>query len=141
MRWLCVVALVASCGGAQRIDWDGRLAKENQITALWVQIRDWRREAHMDLEPTRNDVFQMGQRPIAEAKSVCPEEHEVPKKCEDVCDLSTAICDNAEAICGIATELGADDTWAQDKCASAKASCRESKQRCCNCSKAPPEAP
>ena len=30
--------------------------------------------------------------------------------------------------------LGKTDHDAQDKCTSAKASCREAKQRCCNCS-------
>jgi hypothetical protein len=140
--WWIALVMVAACGGSQQpIDWTWKLQKENEITALWTQIRDWRREAKMDLEPTRNDVVQWLPRPVAEAKRVCPEAHEVPKTCEDVCDLSTAICDNAEAICGIAAELGAQDDYAQEKCASGKASCREAKQRCCNCSRAPkPEA-
>jgi hypothetical protein len=138
MKWLALGLLVAmaACGGSPPpIDWTRKLQKENEITALWTQIRDWRHDAHMDLDPVRNDVFQMSKRSVAEAKSVCPEAHEVPPKCNDVCDLSTAICDNAETICIIAAELGPQDDYAQEKCASAKASCREAKQRCCNCSK------
>ncbi len=142
MKWLSLALLVAiaACGGASPpVDWTWKLQKENQITALWTQIRGWRHDAHMDLEPTRPDVMAVSGQPLSLARNVCTAEHEVPKTCEDICDLSTAICDNAESICGIAAELGADDSWAQDKCASAKASCREAKQRCCNCSKAPPE--
>jgi hypothetical protein len=138
MKWLLVLAVaVAGCGGASpSVDWSWKLQKENQITALWTQIRGWRHDAHMDLEPERNNVIKFFNQPVETAKQVCVADHAVPKTCEDICDLSTAICDNAEAICGIANELGTDDTWAQDKCASAKASCREAKQRCCNCSKA-----
>jgi hypothetical protein len=53
-------------------------------------------------------------------------------RCTDVCELGTAICDNAEDICAIAAELG-DDAWARDKCDSAKASCREAQEGCCEC--------
>ena len=38
----------------------------------------------------------------------------------------------------IADDLGKDDDYAQEKCTSAKASCREAKQRCCNCSESTP---
>ena len=55
-------------------------------------------------------------------------------RCADVCELGGAICENAEDICAIATELG-DDAWAKDKCDSAKASCREAQERCCQCNK------
>jgi hypothetical protein len=58
----------------------------------------------------------------------------VPETCNDVCSLADAICDNAEQICILADELGKQDTWAQGKCASAKASCRDAKKKCCGCS-------
>ena len=112
--------------------------KHAMITALWTQIRDWRREAHMDLEPTRQTVFQWGGRTVQEAKAVCADNHPVPETCNDVCNLADAICDNAETICNIAAELGKDDDYAQEKCANAKASCREAKQRCCQCSEGAP---
>ena len=134
-----IVAVVVSCGGANGpVTLDERmrikLQKENEITALWTQIRDFRREAKMPLDPPRQLTFQFKASPVDQVKRVCTDGHEVPKTCDDVCDLATAICDNAEAICGLADDLGKDDTFAQEKCASAKASCRESKQRCCDCS-------
>jgi len=107
--------------------------KDNEITALWAQIRDWRREAHMQLDPTRSDVFQWDSHTVQEAARVCRDNHPVPRTCNDVCSLSDNICDNAEAICGIAAELGPGDDYAAQKCASAKASCREAKQQCCKC--------
>ncbi|MBA3538640.1 MAG: hypothetical protein H0T79_03355 [Deltaproteobacteria bacterium] len=108
--------------------------KRTEITLLWAKIRDWRREAKMELDPTPQSLFAVKKMSVPEAKRVCPDGHEVPKTCSDVCDLADAICDNAEAICTIAAELGPQDTFAQEKCTSAKASCHESKQRCCDCS-------
>ncbi len=121
-------------------EWQRRQQKMTEITTLWAQIRDWRRAAHMVLDPTPADVFQWRGRPVSEAARVCPDGRTVPANatCGDVCSLADAICDNAEAICGIADELGKNDHDAQDKCTSAKASCREAKQRCCNCSKDAP---
>jgi len=133
------IAVVVACGGPERVDFSWKLQKENEITALWTQIRDWRREAKIGLEPAPNDLFAVRNRGLPEIRRVCPEAHEVPPRCNDICDLGTAICDNAEAICQIADELGKDDEYAQGKCASAKASCREAKQKCCNCSAAPAE--
>jgi hypothetical protein len=129
-----LLAFVVACGGAQApIDWTWKLEKENEITALWTQIRDWRREAKLDLDPARTDVFAVRGATVDVAKRVCVAAREVPAACNELCDLSTAICDNAETICSIADELGKQDTFAQDKCMSAKASCREAKQKCCNC--------
>jgi hypothetical protein len=115
-----------------------RIDKMNELTALWVQVRDWRREAGMELDPSNALEAQFRGRSVKEARRVCPDNHVVPKTrlCNDTCSLSDAICENAEAICNIADELGKDDP-AQEKCTSAKASCREAKQRCCNC--VPPE--
>ena len=95
---------------------------------------DTRHEAHMSLEPPQQFVFEARRSTVPEAKKVCPDAHPVPAKCNDVCDLAVAICDNAETICNIAAELGKQDDYAQSKCESATASCREAKQRCCNCS-------
>jgi hypothetical protein len=122
-------------------EWQRRQAKMTEITTLWAQIRDWRRAAHMVLDPAPAELFQWRGRPVSEAARVCPDGRTVPanQTCSDVCSLAVAICDNAEAICGIADELGKADRDAQDKCTSAKASCREAKQRCCNCSKDAPE--
>jgi len=126
-----VIAIVVSCGGAQPAQ--SNTDKHTQIAILWGQIRDWRREAKMPLDPLRSTTIQFERSPVDQVKRVCTDVHEVPKACDDVCGLSDAICDNAEAICGLADDLGKDDTFAQEKCASAKASCREAKQRCCDC--------
>ena len=90
----------------------------------------------MGLEPApRAAPARRAARPSRTRQRVCPDGHQVPATCGDVCSLADAICDNAEAICGIADELGKDDDFAQEKCTSAKASCREAKQRCCGCAK------
>ena len=93
-----------------------------QQTALWTQIRDWRREAGMRVEPSPEAILEMRGRNLKEAQRVCPDTHPITKTCEDICSLADAICDNAEAICDIAAKLGKDDHQAQDKCTSAKAS-------------------
>jgi hypothetical protein len=134
------IAVIVACGGRQQGDpFAEKLRKENEITALWTQIRDWRREAKIGLEPAPTNLMQVRLRSVPEVRRVCPDAHEVPPRCDDICDLGSAICDNAETICQIADELGKGDEYAQDKCASAKASCREAKQRCCNCSSTPAE--
>ena len=136
--------LAGVLGGCARTleppEWQRRQQKMTEITTLWAQIRDWRRAAHMVLDPTPADMFQWRDRTVSEAALVCPDGRAVAANtpCGDVCSLAEAICDNAEAICGIADELGKNDHDAQDKCTSAKASCREAKQRCCNCSKDAP---
>lgn len=106
----------------------------NEITALSIQIREWRREAKLPVDPRREDVLAIAPKTIEEARYVCPASHPVPNSCGDVCSLADAICDNAEQICILADELGKDDKWAQDKCDSAKASCRDAKKLCCKCS-------
>jgi hypothetical protein len=110
-----------------------RMQRQNQITALWTQIRQWRHEAGMDLDPSPILISQPP-KTVSDAKRVCPDNHQVPKSCTDICSIADAICDNAEANCGLADELGKSDDFAQGKCTSSKASCREAKQRCCGCS-------
>lgn len=139
MRGVALGALIAwliACRGQTNLtpEWQRHQQKENDVTALWAQIRDFRRQARMPLEPTKADVFQLAGKTAKQAAQVCTDNHDVPQTCSDICGLADAICDNAEAICGIADELGKDDDYAQDKCKSAKASCREAKEKCCGCS-------
>ena len=115
----------------------------NDITALWTQIRGFRKEAGMDLDPLPANEIAVARMSVSQAKRVCPEGHPVPNTCSEVCSLAEAICDNADAICGLADDLakllGRADKYAQDKCTNAKASCHEAKQRCCEtCPKEPP---
>jgi hypothetical protein len=126
---------IVACARPQPRTNETRLQKLNEITALWAQIRDWRREAHMDLDPAPITMHQWRGRTVPEAARVCPESQRVPPRCDDVCSIGDAICDNAERICTLADQLG-NDHLAQEKCTSAKASCREAKQRCCSCAAA-----
>jgi hypothetical protein len=133
---IALVVLVGACGGTQHPD--DSAAKRNEITALWTQIREWRREIpNLALDPSPQTVFQLKLRSVKEAKAVCPDHHKVPQICNDVCNLADDICDNAERICALADELGKQDSFAQEKCSSAKASCSEAKQKCCGCSSQP----
>jgi hypothetical protein len=138
VKAVVVLALVAACGGPQEVDRSHRLELENRVTSLWNDIRAYRRDAGMPLDPPRSFMMQFQGRSVQEAARVCVDGHQVPPRCDEVCSLSDNICDNAEEICNIANELGKGDEYAQDKCTSAKASCREAKQRCCNCSATPP---
>jgi len=105
--------------------------KRTEIIALWTQIRSWRLDAGMDLEPHPDSLLGVRGKSVKKAQLVC--QAQVPTPCNDVCNLGDAICDNAERICDIAAELGPDDKLGVEKCESSKASCREAKQRCCSC--------
>ncbi|HEV7556383.1 MAG TPA: hypothetical protein VGO00_13040 [Kofleriaceae bacterium] len=107
-----------------------------EILSSWTEIRQWRHEAHMDLDPKVSDVMQLRSKTVEQVKPLCAVGHTEPPACNDVCSLGHDICDNAEHICKLADELGKEDDFAQQKCSSAKASCREAEQRCCDCSSA-----
>jgi hypothetical protein len=132
------IALVVmnACGGRQTPQ--ASQDKRETIIALWTQIRDFRHQAHMDLDPSPMTLNQIRFKSVKDAEKVCVENHKVPTKCDDVCSLADAICDNAESICTIADELGKDDDFAQGKCTDSKASCHEAKQKCCGCSSESP---
>jgi len=138
---MVVVAACMSASPKSPPEWEIRQQKMNEITALWAQIRGWRHDARMDLDPPPALLFELRAKPLVEARRVCPNGHTVPKSCGDICVLAEDICDNAERICTVADELGKTDQPAQEKCTSAKASCREAKQRCCNCTPTPEPAP
>ena len=123
------VMIAASCGGRQNPRDERKL---NDITALSAQIREWRRESGMSLDPNPRIVRELFSAPVQQAKAVCPGTTQVNSVCADVCTLAEHICDNAEQICILADDLG--DQWSRDKCNSAKASCRDAKKRCCQCS-------
>lgn len=128
-----------ACGGAPPPP-PVQANQRSEILALWTQIRDWRREAKMGLDPSPQTEAQITGLTVKEIERVCPDGHKVPSTCNEVCNLGDDICDNAERICNLADQLGKDDAWAQEKCTSAKASCREAKQKCCNCSAKDPAA-
>lgn len=53
--------------------------------------------------------------------------------CRDTCTLKDSICKSAGRICEIASQLGGNDSYANEKCASSSASCSAAKERCCGC--------
>lgn len=130
------LVIMQACGGAPPPTHTSDDRAE--IIALWTQIRDYRRQMHMDLDPSPMTMNQIRFQNVKDAEKVCVENHKVPKVCDDVCSLSDAICDNAESICKLADKLGKDDDFAQTKCVDSKASCREATQKCCKCSDVEP---
>jgi hypothetical protein len=136
---VCTWAMAACRAPAPTRSWSEVQARRNEITALWAQIRDWRREGGMDVEPDDAAIVAMKRMSVSSAARACTLPAAPRRACGDVCDLGDAICDNAESICGIADDLG-NDAWAREKCDSAKASCREAQERCCRCDRDPPEA-
>jgi len=136
---LAISGWMLACGGSQTPQdcargsqcWQEQQRAE--ILQRWAEIRQYRREAHMDLDPAPSDVLQMQSKTVKELKQTCPDNHKEPDSCSDICSLGHNICDSAESICRIADELGKSDDFAQQKCTSAKASCREAEQRCCDC--------
>jgi hypothetical protein len=140
--WLCFgLALAAACASRQpSVSYEQIDQRKQEIAMLWGQIRGWRQDAGLrGVEPSPRAILEMRGKPMAQATRVCPQRVEPQtQRCGDVCSLADAICENADRICHIADELAGDD-WADSKCSSAKASCKEARQACCNCwSEEPP---
>jgi hypothetical protein len=130
-------SVVVACAGrsAPSPAWSELQAKRNEITSLATQIRAWRREAGLEVEPDDAEVLAMARTSASTAARACVLPAPAQPRCTEVCELGNAICENAEDICAIAAELG-DDDWARGKCDSAKASCHEAQLRCCDCNRA-----
>ena len=129
------IAIAACASGRSSPSAVGGLDERKQdIQKHWNEIRQMRVEKGMSPDPLldnrRPEFFQS---PIAKIRQ-CPSEEDPPKsdECIDVCGLKDEICDHAASICRIADQLG-DDSWAQGKCRSAKASCKEATDKCCGC--------
>ncbi|HUH04102.1 MAG TPA: hypothetical protein VML75_19025 [Kofleriaceae bacterium] len=100
---------------------------QSEIVAMMSEIRGWRGELGLKLEPTDRVLGT-----VRSARDVCPV-IEIVEECRDTCTLADHICENAENICRIADGELRGDQWAKDKCSSAKASCDEAAKECCNC--------
>jgi hypothetical protein len=108
--------------------------KHQEILALSTQIREFKSNMGIPLTPSPQALMEARKVTATQQRhDVCPDHHDVPKTCNETCNLSDDICDNAERICQIASELPPDDDFAKSKCDDAKASCREGKQKCCEC--------
>ncbi len=81
--------------------------------------------------PCDAEAMSAGAAPAHTADPACkPAEGDV---CRDSCRLSDSICDSSGRICRIAADLGGADAYANEKCASGKASCDASRTKCCGC--------
>ena len=138
---LAAAATILACAGPQRSGWAERQHKLDKMDARLAEIRTWRHERGIRADMPHAEVVQWIPLTLQKAENVCAANHPVPKTCSEICILADDICDNAETICSIADELGRDDKEGQDRCASAKASCHDAKQRCCACSAAPEPTP
>ncbi len=127
------LGVMIACGGAQKPN--PGLDERIEIANLWTQIRQWRSEIpDMELDPPQFMLQDVGGKTVREIeRKACPDNHNVPVTCNDVCSIADNICDNAERICDLSAKLR-NDTFAQSKCSSAKGSCRQAKERCCDCS-------
>jgi hypothetical protein len=121
------------------------ITAEEQILLEEIQVRDteiraFRRDLGLSTDPSVSERNQWRIIHLSKAIEFCPEYAE-PKtaKCQDMCSLADHICENAEEICRIADDL-AGNSWAEDKCSSAKVSCKDGKKACCDCNGDEPEA-
>ncbi len=136
--WLALAAAALAAGGlscaaspASRSAYELRDTKHNEILLLHGNIIKYRKEMDLPDQPDRTLIQRLHNRPVEPPP---PEPRaDAPEQCQDICDLADRICEAQEDICRIAGELGPDDTWAQEKCDSAKASCKEAKKRCTDC--------
>ena len=133
--WLVVAATAAllSCAGPgmRRSAYEMRDTKHNEILLLHGNVIKYRKEMGLADQPNHNLIQRAHTQPVRPSP---PEPSaDAPEICQDVCDLADRICEAQEDICKIAQELGPEDTWAQEKCDSAKASCEEARKRCMDC--------
>lgn len=124
------LGLVACASGPQAMPTAEVELRKKEVQDYWMQIRDWR----VDIGLTADPMGRQGPGPaVPPVRRKCETTREPSTDtCQDVCNLKDAICDNADSICRIARQLEGD-SWAQGKCKSARASCDEARQRCCEC--------
>jgi len=123
---------LAACGPKRQMMAAGEIdLRKKEVQDLWIQIREWRVDRRWSAEPAAGKRL-----PAVKDIRRC----QTPKEpstdtCQDTCNLKDAICDNAQDICRIAGELDGD-AWADEKCRSARASCKEATEKCCECTAA-----
>lgn len=130
---LAIASITAACGlrgSSGEPSYEDIDESREEIRQLWREIREWRVSGGMDADP-QTHAMRATDRHTVDALRSCPARPETDR-CRDVCDLKDAICDNAERICRIARRIG-NDPWSEERCSRAKASCREARERCCEC--------
>lgn len=103
----------------------------SDINTRMQDIRNWRSEMGLRIEPSRKQIMSAVQYRIGPA--MCPGNEPDSPTCETKCTLAQDICDNAAAVCRIAEEELKGNSWAAGECQSARASCKEASQKCCSC--------
>jgi hypothetical protein len=107
-----------------------------EIERLDQDIRELRAKAGLPAEPAVSAPDTTEAEPMGEVESGGADQTERCEasggSCGDTCQLRSTICDNADSICRLAADL-AGDSWAQNKCQSARASCGEAEELCCKC--------
>lgn len=112
--------------------------RKDEIQNEWQEIRDWRVKNGMTPDPDMRAERFFGS--VPDIRKCTTEREPTTELCTDTCGLKDAICDNAEHICRIAEDLNGDP-WADGKCDSAKASCKEATAKCCKCTEREETAP
>ena len=125
--------IVAACAAKQPSRSVSQFDEDKADIALMSsEIRQWRAEMGLGVEPPAETLLQYRHVPVKKLR-LCPDEPAPNgEKCKDVCTLKDHICDNAENICRIAEDLDGDG-WAIEKCNTAKASCKQATEKCCEC--------
>ena len=69
---LLLVGLVLSCARGPFPPGEGdRIAKMNEVTALWTQIRQFRAEMNLPLEPSSSMLVEFKNKSVKDAQRVC----------------------------------------------------------------------
>jgi hypothetical protein len=104
-----------------------------EIQDYWMEIKKKRGDLDLDLFPSAQMI--QGSKSYDFENKLCPDHDSMTKECDENCNLADHICDNAEEICRIAGDLRntANHAWAAEKCDQGRASCKEARQKCCDC--------
>jgi hypothetical protein len=104
-----------------------------EILEYWHDIREDRGKIDIGLFPSEQMI--QGSKGYDFENKLCPDHDSMTKECDENCNLADHICDNAEAICGLANDLVGTPNypWAAEKCDQGRASCKEARQKCCDC--------
>jgi len=104
-----------------------------EINGRMDEIRAQRGRMGLRMDPS-NDLIREA-RTYSTKAQMCPDNEPDSGVCEDTCRVAQDICDNADYVCNLSDQLAKSPhhKWAVEKCASARASCKEASQKCCGC--------
>lgn len=140
MRLAGLLVVLAACGAARKSAPPAPASAEPpdahaQIEALDRQIADELRSAQLAVPAAAcaGSCATAVATPFAVPALDDAACHPAPSPtCTDACNLSSSVCTNQQKLCDLAAQLAGDD-WAAGKCASARESCKTTRDRCCSC--------